>query len=338
MFARRKVTRRLGIIFCVLALVALVQGREAAGGTVLKLAHIHTPTQSVVGPSATLFADNVKKYTNGAVEIQVFHSGQLGSNEREMVESVKLGVLDMAITSTAVITSFSRLLSLFDIPFIFENHAHAIRVLDGPIGDKLKQDLEPKGIVILEFWSGGFRDVFNNVKPIRTPDDLKGMKIRVMQSPVYLDTFKAFGALPVAMSPGELYSALQMGVVDAGENDPGNAVAMKFVEVSKYWSRTHHAFAPMPLIINAKLFRSFSKDIQQAIQKAAKDASAHQRLYVEGLWDRAMKRIEEKGVKVNPVEDINAFRERVKPVYDKYDKELGGNLIKQTLDAGRAAK
>jgi TRAP-type C4-dicarboxylate transport system substrate-binding protein len=94
----------------------------------------------------------------------------------------------------------------------------------------------------------------------------------------------------------------------------------------------------MVVLINAKLFRSFSPEIQQAIQKAGKDGSAHQRPYVDGLWDRAMKRIEEKGVKINQVSDINAFRDRVKPVYDKYDKELGGNLIKQTLDAGRAAK
>ena len=339
MFARRTTTRRLGIIFfCVLALVALVQGREAAGGTVLKLAHAHTPTESILGLSATLFADNVRKYTNGSVEIQVFHSGQLGSNEREMAESVRLGVLDMAIVASSPVTAFSPLLTLLDLPFIFENHAHAIRVLDGPIGDKLKQDLEPKGIVILEFWSAGIRNVFNTVKPIRTPDDLKGMKVRVMQTPVYLDTFKALGALPVAMSPSELYSALQMGVVEAGENDPASVMTWKWVEVIKYYSLTQHAYCPMVVIINAKLFRSFSKDIQQAIQKAGRDGSAHQRPYVEGLWDRAMKRIEEKGVKINPVDDINAFREKVKHVYDKYDKELGGNLIKQTLDAGRVSK
>jgi|WetSurMetagenome_2_1015567.scaffolds.fasta_scaffold85748_3 TRAP-type transport system periplasmic protein len=338
MFAKRKMTRRLGIICCVLALVALAHGREAAAGTVLKLAHAHSATESIIGPSATVFADQVKKYTNGSVEVQVFHSGQLGSNERELAESVRVGVLDMAIVASAPVTAFSPSLTLVDLPFLFENHAHAIRVLDGPIGDKLKQDTEPKGIVTLEFWSAGIRNVFTANKPIQTPDDLKGMKVRVMQTPVYLDTFKALGALPVAMSPNEVYSALQMGVIGAGENDPASVMTWKWVEVIKYYSVTQHAYCPMVVLINAKLFRSFSPEIQQAIQKAGKDGSAHQRPYVDGLWERAMKRIEEKGVKINQVSDINAFRDRVKPVYEKYDKELGGNLIKQTLDAGRAAK
>lgn len=333
MVAKRKLTRCLGIICCVLALFSLVQARKAVAGTVLKLAHAHSATESIIGPSATLFADQVKKYTNGSVEVQVFHSGQLGSDEREMTESVRLGVLDMAIVASAPVTAFSSSLTLIDLPFLFENHAHAIRVLDGPVGAKLKQDLEPKGIVILEFWSAGIRNVFTTSKSIQTPDDIKGMKIRVMPSPVYLDTFKALGALPVAMSSSELYSALQMGVVEAGENDPASVMTWKWVEVIKNYSITQHAYSSMVLLINAKLFRSFSPEIQQAIQKAGKDGSAHQRPFVDGLWNRAMKRIEEKGVKINSVADINAFRAKSKPVYDKYDKELG-TLIKQALDAG----
>jgi tripartite ATP-independent transporter DctP family solute receptor len=326
----------LGVWCCALLLVSAGQARDASAGTVVKLAHAHSATESIIGPSATLFADNVRKYTNGQVDVQVFHSGQLGSNERELVESVRIGVLDMAIVASAPVTAFSPSLTLVDLPFLFEDHAHAIRVLDGPIGDKMKQDLAPKGMVLLEFWSAGIRNVFNTVKPIRTPDDLKGMKVRVMQTPVYLDTFKALGSLPVAMSPSELYSALQMGVVGAGENDPASVMTWKWVEVIKYYSLTQHAYCPMVVLMSGKLFQSFPKEIQAAIQKAGKDGSAHQRPYVEGLWDRAMKRIEEKGVKVNKVDDINAFRERMKPVYEKYDKELGGNLIKQTMDAGRA--
>ncbi len=335
MFAGRSTATVLGLILCCLAAMAFVPGSDAVAGTVLRLAHAHSATESIIGPSATLFADNVKKYTDGKVEVQVFHSGQLGSDEREMTESVRLGVIDMAIVASAPVTAFSSSLTLVDLPFLFENHAHAIRVLDGPVGDKLKQDLEPKGIVILEFWSAGIRNVFTTNKPIQAPDDLKGMKIRVMPSPVYLDTFKALGALPVAMSSSELYSALQMGVVEAGENDPASVMTWKWVEVIKNYSITQHAYCPMVVLINAKTFRSFPQDVQQAIQKAGKDGSAHQRPYVDGLWNRAMKRIEDKGVKINNVADINAFRAKSKPVYDKYDKELGG-LIKQSLAAGSA--
>jgi tripartite ATP-independent transporter DctP family solute receptor len=338
MFPTRIATRRLGIIFCVLVLVALVQGREATGGTVLKLAHPHPPTEDIIGPSATLFCDLVQKYTNGNVEVQHFHSGQLGSDERELAESVRVGTLDMSIVATAPMTGFLPRLTLIDLPFLFKDHAHAIRVLEGPIGDTLKQELEARGIVLLEFWSAGIRSVLNNIKPVRTPDDLKGLKLRVIQSPVYLDTFKALGALPVAMSPSEVYSALQMGVVNGAENDPASLMSWKWAEVIKYYSLTQHAFVSTALIINPKVYRSLPADIQQAIQKAGREASAYQRTYVEGLWDRAMKRIEEKGVRINKVDDINAFRERVKPVYEKYDKELGGNLIKQALDAGALSK
>lgn len=333
MFTRRTLTSSFGLLLCLLVGLAIVPAQDAAAGTVIKLAHAHSATESIIGPSATLFADNVKKYTNGAVDVQVFHSGQLGSDEREMTESVRLGVLDMAIVASAPVTAFSPSLTLVDLPFLFENHAHAIRVLDGPVGDKLKQDLEPKGIMILEFWSAGIRNVFTTSKPIQTPDDLKGMKIRVMPSPVYLDTFKALGALPVAMASSELYSALQMGVVAAGENDPASVMTWKWVEVIKNYSITQHAYCPMVVLINAKLFRSLPSDVQQAIQKAGKDGSAHQRPYVDGLWGRAMKRIEDKGVKINAVADLNAFRAKSKPVYDKFDKELG-ELVKQTLAAG----
>lgn len=328
----------LGLVLSLFAIAVMVQSGEAASSIVLKLAHAHTPTESIIGTAATLFAERVQKLTNGKVEIQVFHSGQLGSNEREMAESVKLGVLDMAIPASSVLTGYSPIITLFDLPFIFENHAHAIKVLDGPIGQKIKDEFEPKGIVILEYWSAGIRNVFNNVRPVRNPDDLKGMKIRVMQTPVYLDTFKALGALPVAMASSELYSALQLNAVDAGENDPASVMTWKWVEVIKYYSLTQHAYCPMTVIINAKLFRSFPKDIQQAIQIAGREASAHQRPYVEGLWDRAMKRIEAKGVKINKVDDLSVFREKVKHIYDKYDKELGGNLIKLTMDAAQVSR
>jgi tripartite ATP-independent transporter DctP family solute receptor len=299
---------------------------------------MHSNTESIIGPSATVFADNVRKYTNGSVEIQVFHSGQLGYNERDLSESVRLGLIDMAIPATSYLTAFLPGLTLLDLPFIFENHAHAIRVLDGPIGDTLKRDMEPKGIVILEFWSAGIRNVLNNAKPVWTPDDLKGMKIRVMPTPVYLDAFKAVDALPIAMASSEVYSALQMGVVDAAENDPASVTDNKWHEVTKYYSLTQHGYCAMALIINAKLFRSFPQAIQEAIQKAARDASAHQRPYVEGLWGRAMKKIEERGLKINPVKDVKVFQNKMKLIYDKYDKQLGGNLIKQTLDAGQVSK
>ncbi len=323
-----------------LAVYALVAGTllpqvDAAAPVVLKLAHAHPATDSIFGPPSTIFAESVKKLTNGAIDVQVFHGGSLTSDEREMTESVKLGSLDLAVVASPQLIPYAPVAKVFDLPFIFPDHARAIKALDGEVGQAVREDLDPKGILVLDYWSCGFRSVFNNVRPVRMPDDLKGMKIRVMPTPVYIDTFKALGALPVAMGSSELYLALQMGVVDAGENDPASVIDWKWVEVIKNYSLTQHGFCPCPLIMNSQRFHALPADLQQAIQRASKEALAFQRPYVEGLWDRAMKRIEAKGVKINPVESAAAFQGKVKEVYDKYDKEIGKNLVRKALEGAK---
>ncbi|MGD0265802.1 MAG: TRAP transporter substrate-binding protein [Candidatus Methylomirabilota bacterium] len=338
MLGRRYLCVVLGVaIYSAVAGFLLPQG-EAAGPIVLKLAHAHPATDSLFGPASTRFAESVKGLTNGGVDVQVFHGGSLTADEREMTESVKLGSLDMAVIASPQLTGYSPTVKVFDLPFIFRDHAQAVKVLDGPIGEAVRDDLESKGILILEYWSCGIRSVFTNVKPIRNPDDLKGLKIRVMPTPVYIDTFKALGALPVAMGSSELYLALQMGVVDAGENDPASVIDWKWVEVVKYYSLTQHGFCACPLIMNSKTFHSLPGDVQLAIRKAGRESAAFQRPYAEGLWDRAMKQIEAKGVKINKVESLAAFQEKVKGVYDKYDKELGNGLVRRTLESAQASK
>jgi TRAP-type transport system periplasmic protein len=335
MVGQHGILRALGLAAYVLVAGVLLPRADAAGPIVLKLAHAHPATDSIFGPPSTTFAESLKKLSNGAIDVQVFHGGSLTADEREMTESVKLGALDLAVVASPQLIPYAPAAKVFDLPFIFPDHAKAIKALDGDVGQAVREDLDPKGILVLEYWSCGFRSVFNNVKPVRMPDDLKGMKIRVMPTPVYIDTFKALGALPVAMGSSELYLALQMGVVDAGENDPASVIDWKWVEVIKNYSLTQHGFCPCPLIINSKKFHALPADLQQAILKAGKEATAFQRPYVEGLWDRAMKRIEAKGVKINKVESAAAFQEKVKPVYEKYDKEIGNNLVRKALDAAK---
>lgn len=338
MLGRRYLWVVLGVaIYAAVAGFLLPQG-EAAGPIVLKLAHAHPATDSLFGPASTRFAESVKRLTNGGVDVQVFHGGSLTADEREMTESVKLGSLDMAVVASPQLTAYSPTAKVFDLPFIFRDHAQAVKVLDGPIGEAVRDDLESKGILILDYWSSGFRSVFNNVRPIRNPEDLKGLKIRVMPSPVYIDTFKALGALPVAMGSSELYLALQMGVVDAGENDPASVIDWKWVEVIKYYSLTQQSFCTCPLIMNSKTFHSLPGDVQLAIRKASRESLAFQRAYAEGLWDRAMKQIEAKGVKINKLESLAAFQEKVKSIYDKYDKEIGNDLVRRILESTQISK
>jgi tripartite ATP-independent transporter DctP family solute receptor len=319
------------------SLLVLVLALGVQAKITLKLAHAHTPEESIIGHAATYFAQRVAELTNGEVQVDVYHSGQAGADEREMAESVQFGALDMAIPATSPLTAWNEKLMLFDLPFLFEDHAHAIRVFDGPVGDHIKAEMLKSGIRILEIWSAGFRNVFNNVRPIYEPDDLKGIKIRVMQTPVYLDTFTNLGALPTAMASSELFTALQLGVVDAGENDPGSFIGWGWVDVAKYYSFTQHAFSPMALIINAKRFDSLSESHQMAICLAAREASQVQRQYVEKLWGNAVQKAKDKGVLFNEVNDISAFRNLVLDVYDKYRDKLG-YLIDYALAEGNGPR
>ncbi|GAI05652.1 unnamed protein product, partial [marine sediment metagenome] len=178
------------------------------------------------------FAELVKEKTNGEVEIQVFPSSQLG-NQRDLIEGLIFGTLDLTLTSTAVLGNFLPKIAIFDLPFLFRDVKHAYKALDS-IGMEIGKELEPKGIKLLAFFENGVRHLTNNVRPVRAPEDMKGLKIRVMEQKIYIEMMKALGANPTPMAFGELFTALQQGTVDGQENPVSHIWTKRFFEVQKY--------------------------------------------------------------------------------------------------------
>jgi tripartite ATP-independent transporter DctP family solute receptor len=303
------------VLFGTLIMFAVVAfAMPGFAGTVLKFSSIHEPAHPSAY-TAEFFASRVKQLTKGEVEVQVYHSRQLG-DARDNVENVRNG--SIAFTSVSI-SNLSQVLPAMDawsLPFIFKSDDHYWYCLNDPKAMEFMAQLEPKGIKTITWITSGARNFFTQ-KPIRTPADMKGMKIRVMASPVMIDTMKAMGASGVPVAWGELYTALQTGVVDGGENNHPSVISMKFYEVSKFYTISEHMRIPDVNIISTKVFEKLSKSQQAAILKAGEEASA----YMRGAW------------KVAEVEDLNKIKGLMKeviPVEKKPFMEAVAPLVKDS--------
>ncbi len=290
---------------------------------VLKVAHNGTANHPFqVGFEK--FKDVLAAETEGAVEVQIFSNAQLGSEE-EASQMVKLGLIAASASSTAggLSTSVPQA-ELFNLPFIFRDLDHCYKVLDGPTGQWLANIVEDKfNCVVLGYWFSGIRNVWNAKRPILTPDDLKGIKIRVMSSPILVETFNTLGAQATPMAFGELYSALQMGVVDGAETDHLDLLYEKFHEVTKYVSYTNHMFLVIALVFSKKIFDKLPQDIQVAVLKAGQASVVAEREAMDVLTASALTELKELGLEFYEV-DRNLFREKVEQVYRKNAAKVGG--------------
>ncbi len=315
--------------------VAVLLTAPAFAGTILKFSSIHEPSHPSAF-TAEFFAERVKQMTKGEVEIQVYHSRQLG-DARDNVENVRNG--SIAFTSVSI-SNLSQVLPAMDawsLPFIFKSDDHYWYVLNDPRAMEFMKQLEPKGMKTLTWITSGARNFFTQ-KPIRTPADMKGMKIRVMASPVMINTMKAFGASGVPTAWGELYTALQTGVVDGGENNHPSVISMKFYEVSKYYTIDEHMRIPDINVISTKVFDKLSKSQQAAVIKAGEEATA----YMRGAWKVAeindLEKIKGLMKEVITV-DKKPFIEAVAPLVNEEAKKLGAeSFIKFVLDTGKNFK
>ena len=221
------------------------------------------------------------------------------------------------------------------MPYLFTGREQAFKLVEGPLNKTIKERVEKNGVKILAFWEAGTRHITNNVRPIYTPADLKGLKIRVPQAQINIDTFKAFGANPVPMAFTELYLGLQQGVVDGQENPLSNIYASKFYEVQKYLSLSGHQFLIHMLMYSAKLWDKLPKDIQKVVLKCAQEAAVYQRQAVAYDDSRLKAELADKGMKINEV-DLAAFKAAAEPLYEQYIKTYGPeaekiiNLIKSS--------
>lgn len=310
-------------------LLALAFSGTAMAGVVLKLGHI-AESSNPYGQGADKFAELVKQKSKGDIEVKVFPSSSLGS-QKELIEGLIYGTVDMTLTGTAELGTFQPQMAIFDMPFLFKDRAHAYKALD-TVGMELAKPLESKGLKMLGYMENGIRHMTNNVRPIKTPADMKGLKIRVMNNKVYVEMMKALGASPTPMALAELYSGMQVGVVDGQENPSAHIYTKRFYEVQKYASLTGHAYAAEPVLISMATWKKLTPDQQAIVQSAANEAIAWQRKISESedqeFWDKIKKTGKMEVITV----DRKPFMEATQGVY----KQLAGTVGQANLDKIRA--
>ncbi|MGB9813904.1 MAG: TRAP transporter substrate-binding protein DctP [Thermovenabulum sp.] len=294
---------------------------------VLKLGHVANTNQPY-HEAAVKFAEMVKERTNGAVEIQIYPNSQLGG-QRDLLEGLQLGTVDIVLTSTAVLSNFIPKCQVLDLPFIFRDREHVYKVVDGPLAEKIYEGAENQGMKVISTWENGFRHITNNVRPIRKPDDLKGIKIRVMENQMYIEMFKALGANPTPMAMGEVFTALQQKTVDAQENPIGQIYASRFYEVQKYLTLTGHTYSPETVVFSLKTWNKLPKEYQDVIIKAAQEARDFNRQRAEEQNQKFLEEMKAKGLQVIELtpEEKAAFQEKMKPVWAKFENVIGKDLI-----------
>ncbi|MCF6094838.1 TRAP transporter substrate-binding protein [Microaerobacter geothermalis] len=278
------------------------------------------------------FAKAVEDRTNGKVKFEIYPLSQLGA-ERELTEALTLGTADMSISSTGPISNFYPQMGVVDLPFLFESREQAYKVLDGEVGQELLKGLESVGIVGLAWAENGFRHITNSKRPIQTPADLKDLKIRTMENPVHMAAFEALGAKPTPMAWTEALTALQQGVVDAQENPAIVADKYKLYEANqKFMTLTGHVYSPAIMMFSKAVFDTLPNEYQQIIREEAKKAGDYERELIAKMEQDSLNVLKEKGVQIIENVDKKPFRDAIKPVYEKYGKQFGEDLIDKIIN------
>ena len=313
----------LSKIFFSVILTLFTISSVPAADFVLKVAH-NGPEQHPFQNGAVRFKQVMEEQTNGNVEVQIFPSEQLGSEE-ETSQMIKQGTIACAVESAGGgLAPFVPSADLLNLPFLFRDLPHFYRVVDGPIGEQIGRNVEEKlDSVFLGWWFSGIRNEWNGKRPVRTPDDLKGLKIRVMGSPVLIDTFNALGAQATPMSWGEVYTSLQQGVIDGAETDHVDLLVEKFYEVTKHVSLTGHMYLAAGLICSKKVYNKLPAAYQIALINAGKASVQTERDAMEIMTGDALAKLKEKGLKFYTI-DVAPFQNKVISVYEKNADKVGG--------------
>ncbi len=308
-------------------------GAPSTAKRTLRYAH-NQATSTSQHKAVELFKKVVEERSKGALEIQIFPAAQLGGNQ-EQAEGVGLGTIDFTQQPSSVGTVFAPQMVALDLPFLFASEESAVGVLNGPVGAELMRTLEGKGIRGLTFWPTGAIHISTATKAVKTPDDLKGLKMRVLPSPLLTATYKAWGASPTSIDYKELYTALQQKVVDGQENPIVGVVQAKLYEVQKYLSLTSHRPFFYLTMVSKKTFDSLSPDLQQVVLQADKDAQAEYIKLIHAEEADALKTLEDKGMTIVRLsnEEREAFRKSSLPVYEQFADQIGRDLLQRLQGA-----
>jgi tripartite ATP-independent transporter DctP family solute receptor len=270
------------------------------------------------------FAELMAKKTQGKFKVQAFPGGALGP-DLQTVAAMQGGTVEMTVMNASLLAGVSKEMAIFDFPFMFNNTREADAVSDGPVGKKLLDKLQEKGLVGLAYWDLGFRQIHTGKKPIAKADDFKGMKMRVIPTPIYVDFMKSLGASPVPMPFTETYTAMEQGAIDGMTNPLLNILDGKYDEVSKYLTITNHMYTPQAVVVSKKFWDKLTAEEQTLMREAAQETAIFQRKVARDEAAKVLADIKKKGMTVFELnaEEIAKLRNRSKPVIDKYTKELG---------------
>ena len=307
------------------ATLAIAPVAPALAQTQLKM-NISVSQNSHYGVAVDTFAREVEKRTGGRYKVQNFYSGALGA-ERESIEALQVGTLDLTMTSTGPVPNFVPEVSILDIPFLFRDYAHARAVLDGPIGQDMLQKFPAKGIVALAWGENGFRHMTNSKRPVNVPDDLKGLKMRTMENPVHIQAYKAFGIIPTPMAFTEVFTALQQGTVDGQENPLSVISAAKFEQVQKYMTLTGHVYSPALILMSKAQWDKLSAADRQAFADAAREAVKANRARIDDDERKAVADLRSKGMTVVENPDKSKFQATLAPTFVEFGKKFGQDNI-----------
>jgi tripartite ATP-independent transporter DctP family solute receptor len=307
-------------------------GAFAQQKLVLKATDVH-PLGYPTVEAVLAMGKQLETATGGRLSVQMYPSMQLGG-EKEMIEQAQVGALAIARISVGPMGPLVPELNVFNLPFMFRDDAHMETVIDGPIGDELLKKLSDHptaGLIGLCWMNAGTRHVYNSKKPVKSIDDLKGLKIRMMGNPIFVDTMNALGGNGVPMGFDQLVNAMQTGVVDGAENNyPSYATGQHF-RYAKYYSLTGHLMIPEILVFSKRIWGTLGKDDQALIMKAARQAQQDERKLWYAMEEKSVKQIQEAGVEIIKIDDKKPFQDAVKPVWEKYGKQHA-ELIQRIQD------
>ena len=322
-------SRKLLFLTLILALLLPLPLASAQDKIVLKAGHCVDENHPYHHGLLKL-SELLQERTNGKISIHVYHSSQLGP-DRSLIEGMQMGMVDMAATSSAPVTGFLPEMTVYDLPFLFTTREHAYKVMDGPIGQDMLDKLKPKGVIALGYYENGFRQMTNNVRPINKPEDLKNIKIRVMESKAPIATFRALGANPTPMAWGEVFTALQQNTIDAQENPLTVIYGQRVYEVQKYLSMTNHFYSPAVLMISKITLDRLSPEEQKIMLECAAESITYQRQVSEQQDRDFLDLLKKTGIEVTENIDYAPFIEATKPVYNEFKQYA--DLIKRIQDA-----
>src|SRR5215470_6917433 len=301
---------------------------SAQAPIVIKFSHVVAPN-TPKGKGADKFKELAEKYTNGKVKVEVYPNSTLYKDKEEL-EALQLGAVQMLAPSNSKFGPIGvKDFEVFDLPYILPNKAALRKVTDGPIGKAMLKKLETKGMVGLAYWDNGFKEMSAN-KPLRMPEDYKGLKFRIQSSKVLEAQFRALGAIPQVMAFSEVYQALQTGVVDGQENTPSNIFTQKFHEVQKYTTLTNHGYIGYVVVVNKKFWDDLPADIRDQLQKAMNEATAYANKISEQENSEALEDIKKSGKTeiINPTgAEMAAMQKAMEPLYQDMGSRVGKQLI-----------